>query len=294
MNKIVITFVACGLASGPAIQAGSIAHTLDGGGQRATSANYTMDSSLGGVGGVSSNNETTSRIGYIGQLTETTSLTVTATPTTVNETTTTQLSGTALMDDDTVTALTGSEIAWTAPTWPLDGITAGGIATAAAVYANTPATLNGSYLGVAGSGSLQVLDTLADNYGSYTGDGLDDSWQNQYFGLNNPDAGPLADPDGDSQNNAFEFTAGLVPTDALSRFLLHVEPVAGEPAQKRIVLNPRLNGRTYTLLFSTNLLPNSWQGLTNTNVSDNGTERTITDLDTSQRTKFYRIQITAP
>jgi hypothetical protein len=190
--------------------------------------------------------------------------------------------------------LTGSEIIWTAPAWPLVDITASGSASAAAVYADTPATLNGSYLGVAGSGSVLVLDILPDNFGSYAGDGLDDSWQNQYFGLNNPDAGPLADPDGDSQINAFECTAGVIPTDPLSRFLLRIEPVAGQLAKKRLIFTPRLNDRTYTPLFSTTLKPDSWQSLTNTEVNDNGTERAITDLDASQRTKFYRIQITAP
>jgi len=48
------------------------------------------------------------------------------------------------------------------------------------------------------------------------------------------------------------------------------------------------------VLFSTSLLAQSWQSLTQINVSDNDTERTITDVNASHPTKFYRIQITAP
>lgn len=43
---------------------------------------------------------------------------------------------------------------------------------------------------------------------------LDDAWQNQYFGLDNPLAAPTADPDGET--NSFEFTAGLIPSDPQS------------------------------------------------------------------------------
>ena len=126
-----------------------------------------------------------------------------------------------------------------------------------------------------------MLNVQPDNFGSYAGDGLDDSWQNQYFGLNNPDAGPLKDPDGDGQDNRFEFTAGIVPTDAMSRFLLRIEPVAGQPAQKRLVFSPCFDGRTYNILTSTTLATDSWSALTGGSVSDNGNERAVTDPNAS-------------
>jgi hypothetical protein len=40
-------------------------------------------------------------------------------------------------------------------------------------------------------------NTLLGNFGSYAGDALDDAWQFQYFGLSNPLARPLLDPDGE-------------------------------------------------------------------------------------------------
>ena len=139
-----------------------------------------------------------------------------------------------------------------------------------------------------------MLDLLPDNFGSYAGDGLDDSWQNQYFGLNNPDAEPRSDPDGDGQNNQFEFTAGIVPTDSDSRFDLRVEPVPGQPARKRLVFSPRRMDRTYSIFSSGGLETNSWSELTDGIISDNGSERSVTDPNASQGRKFYRVRIVKP
>ena len=47
--------------------------------------------------------------------------------------------------------------------------------------------------------------------------------------FDNPDAGPLPDPDG--SNNVFEFTAGLVPINTLTLFSFSVE--SGQPQIKR-------------------------------------------------------------
>jgi hypothetical protein len=288
-NLLAITGLTCGIV----VQAAALAGGIDCGGSRATNAaaSYCNDGSIGGIGGISSAGIATARNGYIGQLTEATSLSLTGTPAAVNETATAQLTGAATMDDDTVTTLAGDEITWNTPAWPIQIITAGGVATTAVVYANLPGNFSGSYLGVPSSGTLLVLDTIPDNYGSYAGDGLPDSWQNQYFGLDNPNAAPSADVTGTGQNNLFKYVAGLDPTNAASRFILRIAPVSGQPGQKNLIFNPRWNDRTYTPLFRTNLLAGTWQPLVNTNISDNEAERTITDLDATQPTKFYRIQI---
>lgn len=69
--------------------------------------------------------------------------------------------------------------------------------------------------------------SLSDTF-SYTPgrtDGIDDSWQVQYFGQPpNPLAAPNADADGTGQNNLFKFIAGLNPLDG-SRFTLSILPV---------------------------------------------------------------------
>jgi len=55
-----------------------------------------------------------------------------------------------------------------------------------------------------------VFDTIPDNFRSYAGDGLLDGWQVQYFGQNNPKAGPSVDATGTGQTNLFKCVAGLV------------------------------------------------------------------------------------
>ena len=79
----------------------SITSTIDGGGLRATSANYTMDNSVGGIGGISSAAPDTARNGYIGQLYEVASMVITAAPSSVSELSNAQLSASATLDDTT-------------------------------------------------------------------------------------------------------------------------------------------------------------------------------------------------
>ena len=129
----------------------------------------------------------------------------------------------------------------------------------------------------AGSVGSSVSETISASFGSYAGDGLGDDWQGQYFGQNNPLAAPNADPDGDGQTNQFEFTAGLAPNDPASTFHLQIAPVAGQPSRKKVIFSPRLDGRTY-IVEAMPALGGSWQPLTSSTQSDNGTERTVTDL----------------
>ncbi len=254
-----------------------------------------MDASMGGIGGIGSVGDQTVRHGYSGQLTEVDRLELAGTRAQVSEGALTQLAGTATMDDDTVTPLTGREIIWSVPSWPLADIGISGIASVADVYAPAVATFNGHYLGVPGSGSLLVLDTMPDNYGTYAGDGLPDSWQHQYFGLDNPDAAPSTDVTGTGQDNFFKYVAGLDPTNKTSVFQLKLVSVAGSPNQNNLMLAPCFSNRTYIPQFRTNLLVGTWQTLTNaTAASGSGTEWTITDLTAGEPTKFYRIQISYP
>ena len=138
------------------------------------------------------------------------------------------------------------------------------------------------------------MNTLPDNFGSYAADALDDAWQVQYFGQNSLLAAPTQDPDGDGQNNLFEFTAGLIPTDATSFFRVQIESVAGFNTQNKLIFSPRFNDRTYTIKTSTSLLNGSWISLTGGTVSDIGTERTITDTSATEPRKFYKVEITRP
>jgi hypothetical protein len=85
----------------------------------------------------------------------------------------------------------------------------------------------------------------------------------------------------------------LNPLDG-SRFILNVTPVAGQPAQKQLVFNPIVSGRTYTVQSSISLTNPSWPPLTGTSQSDNGSIRTVIDPNATGASKFYRVQISKP
>lgn len=264
--------------------------TTDAGGKRATSAAYTNDGSAGGVVGVSTvaSPSETAKQGYIAQLYEVTALNITASPTTVNETQARQLSGAQLLDDDTTLAVPAASIAWSIQSGPISSISAGGLATAATVYEDTAAQVQGSYAGLNGLLNLTVLDTIADNFGTYAGDGLGDDWQLQYFGPNNPNAAPGFISDGSGLTNLFKYTAGLVPNNAVSTFLLNNTPVTGQPGQQQITLGPTFSDRTYTIEFSLDL--SGWNTL-GSSFAGNGGTQIITDTDASGPRKFYRVSI---
>jgi hypothetical protein len=268
--------------------------TTDTGGQRTTSSSYTNDGSAGLIAGLATvaSPAASAKAGYIGQLYEVTGFDLTSEPPAVDEGASAQLAAWQVLDDASQLAVLPTAVAWSVVSGPLTGISAAGLASAGLVYQNTAATVRGSYASLTGTFDLTVLNVLPDNFGSNAGDGVDDAWQNQYFGLNNPDAGPDADPDGDGQDNQFEFSAGLVPTDAASRFPLRVEPVAGQSMQKRLVFSPRLDGRTYDILTSSTLASDSWSALTGGSVSDNADERTVTDQASTTALIFYRIEST--
>jgi energy-converting hydrogenase Eha subunit B len=298
MSCIVCLLSAVSVQAGPRASANYCiaAENADSGGKRATSVSYSHDGSTGGITGVSSvvSPAQTAKQGYIGQLTEVTALQIAVTPATVNEAGTCQLSAAALLDDQTTNTLSATSIFWSVQSGPLTGINSNGLVAAGTVYQNTAATAQGSYAGFTGTLGLTVLDTLSDNFGSYAADGLDDDWQAQYFGQDNPLAAPLLDPDGDGQNNAFEFTAGLVPTNPLSRFLLTIAPVPGQPGQKVLIFEPVVAGRTYVVKTSPDLSPTSWTSLSGGTVSENGSQRTVTDTSASEAKKFYKVEIVKP
>jgi len=249
-----------------------------------------MDGSVGGFGGISSTTPDTAKHGYIGQLSEVISISVTSAPTAVNEGGTSQLSGTAILDDSTVSRLSGSDVSWGSVTYPLQSIDGNGLAAAVAnVYAAPVGTILGSYLGVIGGTSVEVL-------GPYANGGIPDSWQVQYFGLPpNPNAAPTADVDGTGQNNLFKYTAGLDPTNPASVFVLKIASIVGQPTQKNLIFNPEVSGRTYTTEFTTNLVGTPYATLPGIDgPTTNGTEVTVTDTNAVEPQKFYRISISLP
>ena len=68
----------------------------------------------------------------------------------------------------------------------------------------------------------------------------------------------------------------------------------GQPDQRNLIFSPRLPDRTYTPQFRSDLLAGTWTTLTDIATSDDGDDRTVTDLSAVEPVKFYRIQITPP
>ena len=150
------------------------------------------------------------------------------------------------------------------------------------------------HLGNIATLDLAVLNIGTDDFAAYAGDALDDAWQVQYFGLDNPVAAPAMDPDGDGQSNAFEYAAGVAPNDPASAFQLRIEAVPGETEQRKVVFSPRFGDRSYALEFATDLTLGPWTPLTGAAQADSGLERAVTDLDSAGSVKFYRVLISKP
>ena len=201
----VLVFV---LLSGSAMAGITVFSDLDGGGHSTTSSLYSMSGSLNSLSGISTaaSPSVTMRQGYIGQLYNVTSLTVTAVPLVVDEMGASQLSATANLDDDTVLVLNGSNVSWMAG-FPIASINAGGLATAASVYTFASGSVSGYYLGASDSVSLLVVNP---------NDGIPISWEIEYFGTNNPEGVASADADGTGQDNLLKYLAGLDPTNSAS------------------------------------------------------------------------------
>jgi hypothetical protein len=259
-------------------------------GSRTESSSYTNDSDAGGVTGISSAAADTMKHGYAGQLYDIVALSVTAPPSdSFNENTGRQLIAAPLADDSTTLApFDPATVTWEVVAGPIASISTSGLATAATVYQDTLATVGANTSGLTGQLNLTVLNVATDDFGAYAGDGIDDGWQVQYFGENNPNAGPNADPDGDGQNNRFEYTAGNSPIDSVSRFELRMSE------RGKLVFTPRLPDRTYAIEYRFSLTSGDWAPLTGFTQSDNGTERTVSDTDVSSATKFYQVKISYP
>jgi hypothetical protein len=267
--------------------------SVDCGGGRVTSANYTMDGSVGGVGGISSADSPpeTVKHGYIGQLTEVANLAVTVLPSSVNEGATAQLGAVAGLDDDTALALAGGELAWRPPAFPIGSISEDGVAAAANVYAATAGSVTGVYLGVVGWASLLVLDSNPDNFGLYASDGVPDGWQVQYFGQENPNAAATNDADHDGFDNGQEYVADTDPTNPASYF--YVRAISNAPPN-RLVCFVSSAARMYSLEYRGSVVTGDWSLVTGQiNMPGSGGADWLTDTNAAP-TRYYRVQVQVP
>ena len=278
-----------------------VAETLDFGGQTVASENnvYSIQGSVTSITGISENSspvQTIARHGYIGQLYELLGYGLLASNYYPPEEGSTQLITVRTADDGTNVVIPTTGFTFAPLEGPIPGISPGGLVETTSVYENTQAIVGATSPHFAGQLQLllYVQDTLPDNYSTYAADDLPDTWQRQYFGHDNPLAAPLLDPDGDGQNNRFEYIAGIVPTNPLSRFLLSIAPVPGTPTHKEIKFSPVYPDRTYTVKFNTTLTGGVWENLTDLSDDNQQPERTVTDRAAVDSAKFYKVEITKP
>lgn len=265
--------------------------TLDGGGGRSASADYTLDASAGLIVGRSTVGAPAgvTRHGYIGQLADPAGFVLAAEPASMDEDATRQLAARVLLDDDSQLALAAAEVAWSVAGGPLAGIDAAGLAMAGSVYQDTPALARGLWGAQSNTLTLTVLNTLPDNFGSYAADGLDDDWQIGYYGFDNPAAAPGHNPFG-TGDNLFKFFAGLNPTDAESR--LHLR-IARAGAATALEVEPIVSGRTYSIVQAATPGAAQWDTLVPHEIRDSGAIRTFVS-DTNAPSLFYRVRIQKP
>jgi hypothetical protein len=274
------------------------AEGYDGGFEAAaTSANYAVAASVDFLGGTGTEGTTVTvaRHGFKGALYEVREVTVSAAPGTVNEGSMRQLGAVATMSDDTTTALDGDEVLWSESSAWLSGISVLGVASAASVYQNESANVNGTYQAVSdGDGfDLNVLNSDPDNFGTYMGDGIDDDWQVGFFGIGNPDAGPGENPDGDPNDNRMEFLSGFDPTDGSSFFQLTIDGFSAASTVD-LRLNKVIPDRTYTVKSSPDLVTPFAPVGSPFSVGSEESDKLFQDAGAGGVRKFYEVEISKP
>jgi hypothetical protein len=285
-----ILLLPSGLMAGGSANYSLAPDALDAGGLRGVSASYTVNfSAMPGNAGNSA--DYAARTGFAGQLLDAvfavaTGISVSASPPTIDDGGTRQLAASLLYDDSTSFPLSPSVVTWSIQSGPLTGISASGLATAAAVYQDTTATVKGTYHDFTATLNLSVLNTNPDNFSAYASDGIPDDWQIQYFGIDNPNAAPLLDPDLDGWDNRFEYNACLIPTDPLSTFSMRVSEVPG--GGHAITFSPRFADCRYTLFGGSDL--SLWDPVAGT-ITDAGMMRTILDPLGGEDRRFYFISV---
>lgn len=218
-----------------------------------SSAQYTADTEVNASGVIGSSAANVMKPGFTGQLYDPASLTLAAMPASVAENAATQLATTVTMDDETILPLAAGVSQWNVVIGPLVSIHAGTHqAQAGTVYQNTSATARARFAGLSSTLVIPVLNTNTDDLAQYSGDGIADDWQVQYFGLPpNLNAAAGANPDSDGQDNLLEYLAGTHPLSAASYFA--TLPAFVTPGTFGVTINQAVPGTIYTVLKSPDL-----------------------------------------
>jgi hypothetical protein len=267
------------------------ASTLDAGGSVASGGTVVNISSLGGIGGVSSDGgETIARAGFPGQIYNIASLSATPEPAGVIEEGTLQLAPVIVCDDSTT--LISTCVLWETDSIFLSIGSGTGQITAGTVPGTREETVRLTAADVTGDVPVTIFDTTPDNYGPFAADGLDDSWQWDWFASDPARGAPGSDPDGDGQNNMLEYFAGTLPLDSASFLRLSIATITGDPSARLLRFTPWRPDRAYSWHSSTNHQP-PWSPVNGVPVTPDALNEwgEATDASAAEAEKFYRLLI---
>lgn len=267
----------------------------DGGGRRITNASLqVVDASVGGPFGLLTNAQVhVLKSGYPAQLYEFAGLQAYASPPTVPEANTRQLGARWIYDDWTGYAVDGTPN-WSIAGGPLASISGGGLALASNVYQDTAAGARAVFGGYTDVVSLVVVNTNWDDYYAYADDEVDDAWQVDQFGENDPNALGDEDPDTDGRNNRMEWITGTLPEDDTSFFAAWGRRIQNVSTQIDIYYHPSFVDRNYEVLRVSNLTGMVWGAVSEYSLSESGGTSTVRDLNIPTDQMYYRVKVTRP
>ena len=251
------------------------------------SADYAQQTTLGGILGTSADaTPSIARAGFSGQLYEPLELQVLPVIALMAEGGERQFGATLLCDDSTTFTPPATDVAWSTPSSSVASVSSSGLVTAAYVYQDSTARLGASYGGIASLLDITIQNTGDDNFRPYHGDGLSDVWQVGWFGENNLAGRADMDPDGDGQDNAFEFLSGYSPLDGTALFKTRALSWDGAVFQMEISrLRP---GITYEIQSSPDLI--AWT-LRDKITTEEVVEPFVTSIEFADPAGFFRVHL---
>lgn len=285
--------------------------TQAGGGSRET-PRYTLDDAVGGWAQLSASaSGNWVKPDFCGALVDPVQLEVISPAPSIGEGQTFQLASRLRCDDGSLLS-EGFTTDWQVEAGPL--LESGdGWVTGQPVYRHSNAIARATSAGLSGQTTLQVLNTHLDNFGLYAGDQVDDAWQVNNFGLDNPLALGPADPDHDGTDNLYEFTTDTNPNLGTDTFALDIfaegttyydvdpenptnicEVVHMCDEAIKIGLGPLATGRTYRVERADELMGSAWSGVTNIVVANAESFRYLSSTQSETKTTFYRVIIDHP
>ena len=256
-------------------------------GGNSTSIAYSVDGTLGDIGGISSSGMYTGKNGYAGQLHDLVGIGVSVATNQVPEEGSVQLILRERYDDYTLGSGLSGTPEWRVVAGPVLSVSTQNVAQIGVVFEDEIARIVAIYNSQTGGVNFVVFNVDGDNYGIYAEDGADDAWQVAYFGLDNPDGIGEVDPDGDRMNNTAEWIACSDPTNRASVFKI----IDYDFDSRVTVYFPSAVGRVYWLEKSTNIIEGSWEDLSEEGLLEGTGEILFLDVAMSETSAYFRVRV---